>query len=353
MKNKGIFIITLILFVVTLSCGVVGYYENKKSNNGKNGDDITEEKITYKYYLEDIEQEEMPLNNKSVNDEGIETVETLYIFSRFVCTNDVTGDFNIDTWEFVPSEEKASVCSLYFVNSQYEVTLTVTNGEASADNLKFIEREKNGSFVIIPEIGYEFESSTCSNEKQTEWNPVTNTLSINTIMSDVACKVVFKIKTLKMDVTVTNGDGNATETAEYGQSVEAIVTPKTGYELESVNCTNNQKAVLENGKLTIEKLTENTACTVKFKKTVVAFTLKVSFPTQLDTIGGSTTQKINSGSTGTFTIKSNTPGISVGNISCEDSVTPSKIEENTDGSVKYTFLNITKNITCHVTAKTD
>lgn len=351
MRNKGMLIILVILFVAALAGGTVGYFENKKENKNSGGNNTNEPKITYKYYLEDVEQSTMPTNVTSTDENGVVTTNVLYVFSRFVCTNDVTGDFNIEEWKFVPTEEKESVCSLYFVNSKYEVTLTITNGEASADNLKYIEREKNGTFVITPDEGYEFESSTCSDAKQTEWNPETNTLAINTIMEDVACKVVFKIKQLKMDVTVVNGEGNATETAEYGQSVEAIVTPKAGYEKPTIKCTNNQTATFENNKITIDKLTENTSCKVTFTATPVeTFTLKVTIPAALDFTAGSDKQKVNSGATGSFTIKPNIDGVTVGAITC-GGVTPSSTDRRADGSVKYTFLNMSKNITCTVTAE--
>ena len=71
MKNKGLFIIFIILFILSASAAGIGYYEHTKkeptvpnNNNSKDG------KITYKYYLEDLEVEQMPTNEKILDDLG-------------------------------------------------------------------------------------------------------------------------------------------------------------------------------------------------------------------------------------------------------------------------------------------
>ncbi len=351
MKNKGMFVILLLLFIIALGGGVVGFLQSKKNTPTNPNDNPTEEaKITYKYYVEDEEVAQMPENLTSTDENGVEQTNVLYVFSKLSCTNNVTGEFNSDTWTFTPSTtDVASVCSLYFVNSKYEVTLTVTNGEPSADNLKYVDREKDGSFVITPTAGYEFDSAVCSDSKVATWNPKNNTLNISAVMKDVACKVVFKIKTLTLTVSVINGTGDGNETAQYGDPIETIVTPKTGFEKPTIKCTNNQVATFADNKLSIAKLTDNTTCKVTFNAVAVKkYTLKVTAPTIISITSGGESQQITSGSSGTFTLKPD-EGYSINTFTCTNSIVPSK-QENSDGSTTYTFNSVTSNITCTATA---
>ena len=82
-----------------------------------------------------------------------------------------------------------------------------------------------------------------------------------------------------MDLNVKNGQGSTTENAKYGESVSAVVEANEGYDSPKIECTNNQEPTLENNRLTIEKLTDNTTCTVTFnkvKETKYKLTINVS-----------------------------------------------------------------------------
>ncbi len=350
MKNKGLLIIFIILFLLSSASAGIGYYEHTKSKPEKpNIGNTTEAKITYKYYLEDEEVQEMPGAEKILDELGNETDKYKYKFSLVRCVDaTVSGQFNEEEWKFVPNVEKDTTCNLFFVNSTYEVTLTVTNGKADDNNPKYIEREKDGEFKIIPSEGYKFSEVQCSDEKSATWNEQNNTLTINAIMKNVACKVVFTVKELKMDVTVVNGKGNTTETAKYGESVSAIVEPNEGFQKGELSCTNDQVADFKDNKITISKLTDNTKCTLTFiEKPVKKYSIKITtLPDTISIIKGSKENTVEEGKTGEFMLKGTSDNIKP-SIKC--SVEPSKAEDTTEG-YKYTFLNVTKDITCEVTA---
>lgn len=350
MKNKAMLIILVILFLITSLSAGVGYYYN--SNRESKKDPIIEKgKVVYKYYLEDTEVNEMPKNETITNEDGTQSVNKLYNFLRFSCTNDLTGEFNEENWKFNPTEEKDSTCSLYFVNSKYAITLTVVNGTASEDNPKYIDREENGAFKITPHEGYQYKDAVCSDDKEATWNENDKTLLINAVTKDVMCKVNFSIQTLTAKITVVNGTGNTSESVEYGQSVSAIVSANDGYEKPKIECSNKQTATFENNKVTIQKLTQNTECKVTFNAVPVKkYKLTVELPThnQVTIVGGSNIQEIEEGKTGTFTLK-NADGYT-SSISCGD-VSPTKKEEIDSTTTKYTFLSMTKDISCEVTAK--
>ena len=364
MKNKPIIIVTALLLIISVAASGVGYMESAKKK------DVVppkpEEKITYEYYLDDILQDAIP-NNMTTDENGNQVSSNTYVFTRYQCDNNITGNFNTDTWTFEPSEIKNATCKLYFAQSNYEISLTITNGVYEEENPKIVARESDAALQIVPSEGYEFSEVTCNNNKTATYDVSTNTLNISSIMENVACKVDFEIKKLKMNVTVKNGKENTTETANYGDSVSAVVQPNSGYENPKIECTNDQKATFEDNKLVIEKLTNNTTCTVTFSKIKPkTFKFKINLPdnntvTVTDENGvekeenivtitnGNTETSYEDGTDASFSLKI-LDGYSL-KLDC-GGVYPSKelIDEVDKNITNYTFLKITKDVTCKVTA---
>ncbi len=347
MKSKGLKILLIFLVLLTGSMGMVGYMQSKKQQTNKPIEDIN--KITYEYYLEDELQEKMPINMPNATDENGNNIisEPTYQFSRFTCTNDLTGDFDVDNWKFIPKENKTSTCKLYFVKSNYTITLTITNGIEDENNQKTIQREKDGKFIIKPNEGYIFKAAMCSDNKEGSWDESTNTFTLNAIMKDITCKIDFEIKNLEADITVVNGKGNTTEKANYGESITAVIEPNFGYEKAKIDCTNNQTGIFSSNKFTISKLTDNTKCTITFEKTpVVKHTINVIIAdnTKYSILSGSESISVDNGNTGTFSIKS-LDG-SEPTISC--TINPSRDNIIDSNTYKYTFLNVKSDITCNI-----
>ena len=336
MRNKPIIFILGFLFILSTSAGVIGYLNKDKYNKEPQTPKV---EIKYEYYIEGSKVENIPSNE---NNE--------YIFSRYECDNEISGSFDNEKWSFTPNEEKNGTCKLYFVNAFYEVTLSATNGVVSETNNLKVKREEDGQFEIIPNEGYEFKEVVCSNNKEAIYDISTNTLNINVIMENVACKVTFEIKNLKLDLTVKNGKGNTTEYANYGENISTIVEPNDGYEKPTITCTNEQEYTYLNNNFSIPRITDNTKCTVTFKKTpIVTYKLLLKdIDENVKITAGSTEQSIVSGKDGRFTLLPN-EGYEV-EINCGD-IQPSKVETDPNGSITYTFLQMSKDITCNVTSK--
>lgn len=354
MKKKGMLIAIGALFVLCLGCGIVGIsYEKKEVPEVPQ---VPKELITYIYFLDGVESSDMPVNGTVVDENGIETPDIKYVFEKLDCNNKITGDFNENTWQFTPSptsKDIEGVCKLYFGKAKYEVSFTVVEGKEDENNPKTVDRAKDGVFKITPNDGYEFdqENSMCSDDKSFKWEETDNTLTISAVMKEVSCKIVFKIKTLKLDITAENGEGTTTLKVEYGEKAESIVSPKSGYEYSSVKCTNDQSAEFKDNKIYISKLTKDSTCTVKFSAIkVTQYKLKISnLPDNLKISVGELEQLVNSGAAGSFTVKPDT-GYAIDGYDCGRSIQPS-IEENADGSKKYTFLAMANDITCSFTQK--
>lgn len=359
MKHKGIIIFLSILFVISTSCTVIGYLNrNKNQNNKPIEEPEIKHDISYVYYLEDLEVNEMPKNELIVNEEtGEEILKEDYTFSKFQCTNGLNGDFDTEKWEFIPeNQEVDSICSLYFVKTKYEVTITPTQGINDFENPAYIDRLSDGKFKIIPNDGYKFSDVTCSGDKSATWDESTSTLNINAITSDVACKVNFQVKALNFEVKVKEGTGATNEKVYYGNTASAIVEPNDGYDFTNGNitCTNDQIATYENNKLTIEKLTNDTSCLITFKKAKeVKYTFKISNPEEFANkegdekiviVQGSKENSVVEDSEVTIGLQTTGP---IPSLNCGD-IKPSKIEEPTGDNITLYKFYVKNNITCKI-----
>lgn len=349
MKNKTIILVLIILFTISLGCGIVGFVKKNENNN------IVipqENKITYNYYLEEVKVDSIPKNKTTTNENGETTTEIEYIFKKYICTNNLVGDFDTIKWQFEPVSNIESTCDIYFVKAKYDVDLNVINGIEDEKNLKVIEREADGLFKIVPNEGYQFKEAICSNDKKAYWDVSTNTLTLNAIMSDVACNVKFEKKELKLEITVINGVGNTTETVFYGDSKSIVIEPKDGYNNPKIECKNKQNPTFSNNSLNFEKVINNDSCKVTFQKIpVVSYNLIITNPTAKETItiiSGNEKQSIVSGKDGKITLKS-TDG-KTPTLSCGDTIPVSNVLEDLEQSktIEFTFYNVSKNISCSI-----
>ena len=356
MKRKGLIIFITMLSILCIGAGVLGYIQSKKQTDVDKPVD-NKDKIKYVYYLDGEEVTKDKVSNLvTTYDEStssmIENKTSDVIFSNFSCTNNLSGSFDTEKWEFIPNEDKISTCSLYFNNSSYEVTLTITNGELEPNQSDKVAREKNGIFKIKPYEGYEFDSVTCSNNKEATWDKDNNILTINAITEDVACKVVFKIKSLTFKVKVENGTGDNTITTEYGKNITSIATPNNGFEYgknAKITCTNNQTAKYANNSVIIDKLTNNTECTLTFSQIIVEkFKITLTMPEHIKVNKGGTTQEVNKNANAEFTLEAMN-GYELVKMDCEGTEPAKTI--NADGTVTYKISSVTKNMTCVVSEK--
>ena len=90
-KNHKIIIIALsILSILFISCGIFGFILHKKEKNTqieKPAIVPQSNTVTYKYYLENEEMNDIPKNKTITNEDGTTETETLYIYKKFSCQN--------------------------------------------------------------------------------------------------------------------------------------------------------------------------------------------------------------------------------------------------------------------------
>lgn len=359
MKDKIIMIILFILFTICITCGIYGLILNIKFKSGNpNNPNIPgtsiQNNITYKYYLESEEVNEIPKNTiTSTKPDDIEK-EKDYIFKKYTCTNGISGMFNNEKWEFVienNNDNTKGTCDLYFVKSKYNVTFTLKNAIEDENNLKIIDRETDGIFKFIPNDGYIYKSTTCTNNKEPIWNDKDKSLTINAIMSDTNCEVEFERKQLKINVIVKNGNGNTTETVFYGDGKTIIISPKDGYQNAKVSCTNKQTATFDNNTIIIDKLTNDTTCTVTYQAIPkVNYKISISNPKEFPeiTLISDSEQAFETGKEGKVILRA-TDG-STPTLNCGDNIPTSKIldSDGTTKTIEFSFYNMSNNVTCQI-----
>jgi hypothetical protein len=262
--------------------------------------------------------------------------------------------FNNEKWEFVieeNSQTKKGTCELYFVKAKYNVTFILKNAIEDETNQKVIDRETDGIFKFIPNDGYIYKSTICSNNKEPIWNDKDKSLTINAIMSDTNCEVEFERKQLKVNIVVKNGNGNTTETVFYGDSKTIIVEPKDGYQNAKVSCTNKQVATFDNNTVIIDKLTNDTTCTITYQQLPkVNYKITISNPKEFENITLITDieQAFETGKEGKVILRA-TDGSSP-KLDCGDNI-PTTKELDSEGSTKtieFSFYNMSNNVTCKI-----
>ncbi len=377
---KLLSIIVGILLVLSCSLTVVGFSKHTKNKNNVttennttiNDDDNTKEGITFKYFLEDVEVNEIPQNEKVFNKKTKQDeINILYKFDSYKCTNNIKGEFDDVEWKFTVTSGTRGECELRFYKSKYNVDLTVIQGVEGKDNPKTIDRFRDGEFIVKPNPGFEYLESKCSNDKIASYDSSKNIFKISSINNDISCKITFTQKKLKVELTVKNGTSEGANAsgvskidAFYEDKVTQIVKPSQGYEfvkttttkkkksktkvtVDHLTCTNNQKATFKNNEFIIEKLTDNTRCTLEFTKmNVVKYKIKItnseSFNNIFEISKGSDEIDVEEGSTGEIKIAAlgdDIPKL----VKCTELPTrkgPIK------GEYTFTWLNVSKNISC-------
>ena len=337
-----------LLFVCSTTGAVIGYKKNQERN--KPIEEPIKKEITINYYLEDVLVEEMP--SKKIDDTEI-------LFDKFSCTNDINGAFDEEKWIFTTNENVEGTCKLYFVKSKYKITITPSNAVSDENNPQYINRNENGSFIVTPNEGYKYADVICSNNKEAHWDESTNTLSINSITSDIACTMNFDRKELKIDVIVKNGAGNTTEKVLYGEDKRILIEPSgPEWTNPTIKCTNSKKEPIEaisgTNSFSLVKVTDNISCNVTYNKKIVKykFEIKEPIPESINIVDGALVQEIIEGKDGTIAFTSEDEN-TLPKLICKDDKNQSVLatSEPNGNQTKFTLYNFSKNITCTVSTE--
>ena len=351
-RNKGLgVIITLItLIVVCLGCGTIGFLESNKTDADKPNKENKDYKVVYRYYLdgEEVEEEikQEYIDNPNEEFEGAEEEIPSYTYEKYICSNNVTGEWDEENWEFKPELTANTTCRLYFIRNIHQVTFKANNGTLpnnQLEEIKTIELNKEGIINITPKEGHKFDTVICTNEIIAEYNEETKDLTVKNVIKDGICTISFGISDYTAEVKASNGTvSEDKKSARFGGTLTFDVTPSENYQFDKVICTNDQNASYNDGKLTITGITNDTVCTVQFKS--------IKFAVNLEVINGKLTSKSPSpqttgeGGTVSFEIEANEGYQITGAIpDCG-----ANVKTELSGNAVFVY-NVKNDLTCKIT----
>lgn len=290
MKKKSNALVYILLFLITicLAGGIVGLMAKKSgiNSNTNSKKDPKDFKVTYKYYLDGEEVNEMvkqdTIQVENPEFEGVMDKKDLYTYDKYTCTNEVTGSWNNEQWSFTPELTADTTCRLYFLKIFHEVTVNTTNGllPNNTNTQKFlIERNNSKITNVIPTEGYKIDTNLkCTNEVNAVYNEETKDLTISNVNKDSICTIPFVLRGYEVEIQVSMGEAKETKkTANFGDTVTFETTPLENYIFDTVNCTNNQVGEFDqvSNILSIKNLNNDTKCVVQFKQNKHQVNLKV------------------------------------------------------------------------------
>ena len=354
MRNRKI--IAVIIGVLCAAClvfGIIGLLESKKVSDKPKPQNNYQ--VTYKYYLNNVEVSQMPVNPKQIVDEGSSTapttdddmnVEKLYAFNTATCTNNVTYTWDDENWKFTPTNTADSTCSLYFVTTYNVVKFEATNAKLATSEMK-IKRGEDAVVKVTPTEGYEFEKAICTNEETVDWDKDAKELIVRSVNAETSCEVSFAISKFNVEVQVNMGNGSTKLEYEYGKAVEVKnVIPAEEYGDPEIVCTNDQKATWKENTLSIEKLTDNTKCTVTFKKlqSQLSYTVTIDVGTNGRLESGASSTVVTSGSSASWTVRANEGYV----IDSDPTCTAGVVYRSGSNPYVIKLENITSNAECTI-----
>lgn len=321
-NSKSLIAVTALLFVVCLALGGYGLYLDKFAKKEVN--------VSYTYYVNGEVQKNMPGEGDG------------YEFDKYKCDNNIKGKWDEKTWKFTPKAEKSGKCKIYFVDKKFKVNLVAPDGVTISGKEELeVKKDEPAEFEIALKESVSVKEITCTNEQKAVFKD--DKVTLEELSDDTTCTIVTEDAKHSVEVKAINGKvTDYKKDVVYGESIVYTVSANNGFTLDAVTCTNNQTGSWSNGKLTVEKVTNDTICTVKFKASQYTVSVKVVNGKATD----GTTKTIDANGTVSFAIIPNS-GTNATKISCTNGQTASYANNS------LVISKVTANTTCTVSFPTE
>lgn len=237
-------------------------------------------------------------NFKPVESEGVHATDptTTIITSRETTTK--KGVFNINTTKKHTTTKKVTTnkspttkkttakntttkktTTSKTTTAKFKVSLTANNAKSDNRSVSVVSG-KTASFKVTPNVGYTYDSVSCSNGANVTYSKSTKRLEVKGVNADMACTINFKERDdMKLTVTASHGKVSpAVVKGAYKSSVSSKVTPSNGYQYKSHSCTNGLNATYdkETGTLVVKSMIDDGSCKVIFEEKTYQMTIKAS-----------------------------------------------------------------------------
>lgn len=294
-------------------------------------------------------------NFKPVESEGVHITDptTTIVTSRQTTTTTTkNGVFNINTTQKRTTTNKVvttkgtttkttTTKTTTTKTTAAKYTVTLSNNNSKTDNKSVsVVSGKTAIFKVTPNVGYTYDSVSCSNGANVTYSKTTNKLEVKNVTSNMSCTINFKERDdMKLNITATHGKVSpATVRGPYKSSLSSSVTPSNGYQYKSHSCTNGLSATYDesSGTLTVKSMTDDGSCKVIFEEKTYQMTIKAS----------GIEKKFNSkyNQKTEFTIEANKKFTK---LRCNNLIKTFTVTEPSSGNFKHTFnMALTKDTVC-------
>lgn len=229
-------------------------------------------------------------NFKPVESEGVHVADPTTTTTMQTTTKN--GAFNINTTQKHSSTNRTTTKKTTTVKTttakttttkttaaKFTVSLTANNSKADNNNLSVVSG-KTASFKVTPNIGYTYDSVSCSGGANVTYSKTTKKLEVKNVTANTSCTINFKERDdMKFTVTASHGKVSpSTVKGAFKSSVSTTVTPSSGYQYKSHSCTNGLNATYDeaSGKLTVKSLIDDGSCKVIFEEKTYQMTIRMS-----------------------------------------------------------------------------
>ncbi len=232
---------------------------------------------------------------KPVESEGVHITDptTTIVTSRQTTTTTTKkGSFNINTTQKQTTVKTSTAKTTKSTTTKttkttttkataatYIVTLSNTNSKTDNKSVSVVSG-KTAVFKVTPNVGYTYDSVSCSNGANVTYSKTTNKLEVKNVTSNTSCSINFKERDdMKLTITATHGKVSpASVKGPYKGSLSSSVTPSNGYQYKSHSCTNGLSATYDesSGTLTVKSMTDDGSCKVIFEEKTYQMTIKAS-----------------------------------------------------------------------------
>ena len=295
---------------------------------------------------------------KPVESEGVHITDptTTIVTSRQTTTTTTkNGVFNINTTQKRTTTSKVATTKATTTKTSKttttkttttkttaaKFTVTLSNNNSKVDNKSVsVASGKTATFKVTPNVGYTYDSVSCSNGTNVTYSKTTNKLEVKNVTSNTSCTINFKERDdMKLTITATHGKVSpATVRGAYKASVSSSVTPSNGYQYKSHSCTNGLSATYDesSGTLTVKSMTDDGSCKVIFEERTYQMTIKVAGVEKK--FNAKYNQKTD------FTIEANRK---FAKLRCNNLTKTFTVTEVSSNTYKHTFnMSLTKDTVC-------
>ena len=264
------------------------------------------------------------------------TPNTGYLIDSVLVNNTLVNSVN-NTYTFDTIKSNQTIFVVFKLQTFSINAIAGNGGSISPQGGSRVNYSATPSYTITPNMGYIIDSIILNGNKV----PNVNSYTFDSVKSNQTIQVAFKLQTYTITAIAGNGGSISPQgisNINYGATPKYIITPNTGYLIDSI-LINNTKININNNSYTFDSIKSNQTIRIVFKLQTFSIASSAGSGGSIAFSGDSI---VNYGSNISYYINPNM-GYAIDSLIIDE-----LLQTSTNN---YTFSNITANHTIRVTFK--